>query len=743
MSRYSVATVLGFLFSLALAACEPGSIHVPDGGQTCRSASDCDDNDICTDDSCDPERGCQHAFNSALCDDGQTCSQNDRCQEGRCGGVPVENCDDGNACTTDTCQDGVGCVHLPNTAACDDGDACTTNDACAQGTCRGGPALSCDDGNACTDDSCSPVSGCTHAFNTAACDDGDACTTNDACAEGTCRGGPALSCDDGNACTDDSCSPASGCAHAFNTAPCDDGDACTTNDACAQGSCRGGPALSCDDNNACTDDSCSPASGCTHAFNSRACNDGDACTTSDVCSQGVCQGGPALSCDDGSGCTTDTCLPASGCRNTNACDVHATCQQGACVCLPGYTGNGFTCVPACGDGECAAGETLASCPQDCDFTLVVVLDSSLASGLAPQLEQYRQDVSAAGRRVYAVTFPGSTAADLRAFLAQQVTERGVEGAWLVGNLPAAWYEQTAFSTFEQFPCDVYLLDHTASWTDANANGRFDAHTQISATFFVSRLMGTLSQLQAYFAKLHAYRTAGSLVTPSAFIFKDDDWATYIPGYDWGLDALYLTRYKLEDTAQTTRANYIARMEGDGAEFVYQWIHSSPTTLYIAGAGSGTVNTDQIVSGDHRASFFNLFDCSASRFTETNLGMTYVVRTSRGLATIGSTKTGGIYSPATFHSRLAAGDTWGEAFRQWYNATGRWDDEWHLGIVILGDPLLTIDGDTRGLIEEIAIPEPDEAQRRALWESMRRWAADFRLGTFEEYRAAHPEFFKAK
>ena len=694
MNRRMGLSVLAWLSSslLVFAACEPGSIRVPDGGLPCRSASDCNDNDICTDDSCDPAQGCLHAFNTAPCDDGQTCSQNDRCQQGQCLGVPVEDCDDGNLCTTDTCQDGTGCVHLPNTASCDDGDACTTADACAQGACRGGPALSCDDGNVCTDDACDPASGCTHANNTRSCNDGDACTTSDACSQGACRGGPALSCDDGNVCTDDACDPASGCIHANNTRSCDDGDACTTNDACSQGTCRGGPAPDCNDNN---------------------------------------------------GCTADTCLPASGCRNTNACDPHATCQGGTCICLPGFNGDGFSCVPDCGDGQCASDETLASCPQDCDFDLVVVLEAALASGLSAQLEQYRQDVAAEGRRVYSISFPGGTAADLRSFLAQQVADRGVEGAFLVGSLPAAWYEQTAFSTAEQFPCDVYLLDHTATWTDADSDGRFDAHTQVSATFFVSRLMGTLTQLQDYFAKLHAYRTTGPLVPPSAFIFKDDDWSSYIPGYDWGLEAIYTTRHKLEALADTTRANYIARMEGDGAEFVYQWIHSSPTTLYIAGTGSGTVNTDQIVAGDHRGSFYNLFDCSASRFTETNLAMTYVVRTSRGLATIGSTKTGGIYMPQNFHARLAAGDTWGEAFRQWYNFTGRWDDEWHLGIVILGDPLLTIDGDTRGLIETIVVPEPDVDQKRALWEIMRRRAADFALGTFEEYRAAHPEFFGGK
>jgi len=38
------------------------------------------------------------------------------------------SCDDGNPCTTDSCNLGVGCVHTNNTAPCDDGSACTTSD---------------------------------------------------------------------------------------------------------------------------------------------------------------------------------------------------------------------------------------------------------------------------------------------------------------------------------------------------------------------------------------------------------------------------------------------------------------------------------------------------------------------------------------------------------------------------------------------------------------------------------------
>ncbi len=50
-------------------------------------------------------------------------------------------CDDGNACTADTCPAGIGCTHTPVAGACDDGDPCTAGDTCAGGTCvPGAPA---------------------------------------------------------------------------------------------------------------------------------------------------------------------------------------------------------------------------------------------------------------------------------------------------------------------------------------------------------------------------------------------------------------------------------------------------------------------------------------------------------------------------------------------------------------------------------------------------------------------------
>lgn len=230
-------------------------------------------------------------------------------------------CDDGNVCTTDSCNPSVGCVHTNNTASCDDGNACTTNDTCSNGTCAGGAPLSCSDGNVCTTDSCNPATGCVYTNNTAPCSDGSMCTTGDTCSNGVCVAGSPLNCNDSNPCTSDSCNVTTGCVHSNNTAPCNDGNACTTSDVCSSGVCTGGVTLNCSDSNPCTDDSCNLASGCVHTNNTAPCSDGNACTTSDTCSAGTCAGGQPLVCNDGSSCTTDTCNVSSGCVYTpnNTC----------------------------------------------------------------------------------------------------------------------------------------------------------------------------------------------------------------------------------------------------------------------------------------------------------------------------------------------------------------------------------------------------------------------------------------
>ena len=70
-------------------------------------------------------------------------------------------CDDGNPCTVDTCEDGV-CSYEPAAAGtpCPDASACNGDETCdAGGLCTAGTPKVIDDGDECTIDACDPATG--------------------------------------------------------------------------------------------------------------------------------------------------------------------------------------------------------------------------------------------------------------------------------------------------------------------------------------------------------------------------------------------------------------------------------------------------------------------------------------------------------------------------------------------------------------------------------------------------------
>jgi hypothetical protein len=156
--------------------------------------------------------------------------------------------DDVGACPT-------GC--LVNAGLCDDGNACTSDSCDANGACHHTP-VSCDDGNACTVDLCDPRAGCYSVSNQgAACDDQNACTSNDACSGTVCRGTPipgccatSADCNDGNACTVDSCRNGS-CAN--EPRDCSVADRCLAGFCTADGDCDTAPVSGSPDCNFCGD----------------------------------------------------------------------------------------------------------------------------------------------------------------------------------------------------------------------------------------------------------------------------------------------------------------------------------------------------------------------------------------------------------------------------------------------------------------------------------------------------------
>ncbi|HEX6130588.1 MAG TPA: hypothetical protein VF044_02600, partial [Actinomycetota bacterium] len=89
------------------------------------------------------------------------------------------------------------------------------------------------------------------------CDDGDLLEGD--CCSPTCTLDPSGTpcADDANVCTDDVCDDAGTCTHPPNTASCEDGNACTIGETCTDGACDGGAPVACGH---CLP--CDPVTGC-------------------------------------------------------------------------------------------------------------------------------------------------------------------------------------------------------------------------------------------------------------------------------------------------------------------------------------------------------------------------------------------------------------------------------------------------------------------------------------------------
>ncbi|MFQ5463689.1 MAG: right-handed parallel beta-helix repeat-containing protein [Phycisphaerae bacterium] len=105
--------------------------------------------------------GPQCAFD-ADCDDGLACNGAETCVGALLcePGTPIV-CDDGIACTVDSCVDPAGtCDYVPNHAACDNDVFCDGAEVCdAAAGCLPGTDVDCDDGIACTADVCNEFGG--------------------------------------------------------------------------------------------------------------------------------------------------------------------------------------------------------------------------------------------------------------------------------------------------------------------------------------------------------------------------------------------------------------------------------------------------------------------------------------------------------------------------------------------------------------------------------------------------------
>jgi N-acetylneuraminic acid mutarotase len=305
------------------------------------------------------------------CSDGNACNGAESCDgAGHCvAGSPIV-CSALDAChVAGSCDPATGACSnptRPDGTNCDDGNACTTVDQCTGGVCHG-TSVVCAALDSCHDPgTCDPSSGqCSNPpkANGTACDDGDACTGSDSCQAGACVGSNPVICAASDAChLPGVCDHVSGqCSNpsAADGTPCNDGNACTTIDRCTGGVCQGTSPVVCSAIDQCHDSgTCNPGSGqCSTPPkpNGTSCDDHDACTRSDSCQAGACVGSNSVVC-----AASDSCHLAGVCdKGTGQCSNPAAGDGTACD-----DGNACTRSDACQAGVCHGGNPVACQAQD-------------------------------------------------------------------------------------------------------------------------------------------------------------------------------------------------------------------------------------------------------------------------------------------------------------------------------------------------------------------------------------------
>ena len=309
----------------------------------CNLDVECDDGNPCTIDTCNQTtHECQFILPNGSCSINSDCSGcNDICTDCTCIDLCAEvNCST-NACLVQECKKGE-CITLHTIPGC-----CNNN-------------TECDDENPCTTDYCGTDNLC-HSFvpdgfcsenwdctnDNEVCDD---CICINLCANVSCDTDPCLvqQCNLGQCVT---LQDIPNCCH--NDSECNDGNACTE-DLCLSNTCRHykpGPGLCSRDSDCTFNQICNDSCICENTlpgscYSHEDCDDGSACTI-DFCQGNVCTYTPVVGC----------CLNDSMCHTNNPC-VIPTCLTLYGTCIFNYRDDdedGIPCNVDCNDTDNTVG----------------------------------------------------------------------------------------------------------------------------------------------------------------------------------------------------------------------------------------------------------------------------------------------------------------------------------------------------------------------------------------------------
>ncbi|HHE46686.1 MAG TPA: hypothetical protein ENL08_03150, partial [Bacteroidetes bacterium] len=352
--------------------------------------------------------------------------------------------------------------------------------------------------------------------------------------------------------------------------------------------------------------------------------------------------------------------------------------------------------------------------RDQEGAVVLAVNHQLLNELDEGFNQFADDLGERGFDVTLLDVEGGTPAEFKELLIEEGGE-DLAGVILAGELPLAWFELQEYfddedepdnPRFVQFPVDLFFMDIDGVWQDTSGNGVYDVHAgSWQPDIWVGRLpaynMSRLDEeavVSAYLEKVHRYRTGELTLPHRALSYIDDDWVEYSD--EWG-DDVSLT-YGLVNTVaepdSTSVANYSRELESDGYELVQVCVHSTADThiFWIDGRHARDYFRFRHLRDDVSPDvmFYNLYACSNMNLaTNLPMGALYALGGPCGLGAVGSTKTGSMLYFDDYYGRLGDGDSFGEAFRQWFTRHGNqpghenWSRSWFYGMTYFGDPTL--------------------------------------------------------
>lgn len=344
--------------------------------------------------------------------------------------------------------------------------------------------------------------------------------------------------------------------------------------------------------------------------------------------------------------------------------------------------------------------------------VLIIVKSNLYESLSEEIQRYAYDIHYVyGCNVIMEQVDGETYQDIKNLIVSH--QNNLDGCVFFGDIAPAFYEAydvINHNNLSTWPCDFYYMDLYGSiWQDVNHDNILDNYSgNMKPEIFVGRIstanMGSLISetegMRYFLEKNHKFWIGHMQVNKGlGLAYTNQDWQDY-NAFNYNISSLYgngnYENYRPNNLATFGKTDYLNRINIEKYEFVQLACHSS--CYYHSSFNGSTIYGHEIFSNGVKSLGFNLYCCSACRWTSANnnngfLAGDYIYSpNSDALAVVGSTKVGSMYPFSAFYNSLGQGNTIGQALVDWWqNRTPYVNSSeelcWNFGLTIIGDPLV--------------------------------------------------------